>query len=118
MSEDEILSQLNPFVINCVHGDHVSELPADITSHEAFQHHAGSERTPHELWTYGDRVLCMQAHPELTTFLIQKFIIERLAGLGGLDTRQRAEAERQLKAGGPLRRLVMIRIIAEFIRQT
>jgi hypothetical protein len=46
----------NPFVFNCVHGDHVEDLPRDLLD---FTHHGSSERTPHEIWTSGTTILSM-----------------------------------------------------------
>lgn len=62
----------NPFVINCVHGDHVDVLPQNLVSKDdsSFILHGSSERTPHEMWTYGDTILSMQAHPELSNYFI------------------------------------------------
>jgi len=79
----------NPFVINCCHGDHVAQLPRDLTSDKDFVLHGSSERTPHELWTYGTRILSMQAHPELSHYLITKYIIERMTALGRFNEKQR-----------------------------
>ena len=49
----------NPFVINCCHGDHVDLLPQMLVTEPEFVLHGSSERTPHELWTYGTQILSM-----------------------------------------------------------
>ena len=67
--KEDLAEKLNPFIINCVHGDHVSELPKMIID-ENFTHNGSSARTPHELWTYAERILSMQPHPELNTYKI------------------------------------------------
>ena len=36
--KEDLVDELNPFIINCVHGDHVSELPKMIID-ENFSHH-------------------------------------------------------------------------------
>ena len=78
--------------------------------------HASSERTPHELWTYGDTILSIQAHPELSAYFIKKLIIDRLSKLGKLDETQRQVAESQLfNADQRLRRHLMLRIITHFL---
>lgn len=115
LREEQALALLNPFVINCTHGDHVAVLPLDISSDPDFRLEASSLRTPHEMWTYGDRVLSMQPHPELTTHLIQTLIIDRLSRLGRLSPEQKARAESQLHEGPTLARHVMLRIIARFL---
>ncbi len=86
----------DPFVINCVHGDHVCVLPSDLQNDDLFVHHGSSERTPHELWTYGTQILSMQAHPELNHYIIQKFIIDRLSKLGALNEKRREFSENEL----------------------
>jgi len=58
--------------------------------------HGSSERTLHELWTYGDTILSMQAHPELSKYYIQKLIIENNSKLGDLDDTQKQVAESEL----------------------
>jgi len=115
LSEDQALTALDPFVLNSVHGDHVAVLPLEISGRPEFRLEACSVRTPHELWTFGDQVLCMQAHPELTAYLMQRLIIDRLSNLGRLSPEQKARAETLLHEGPPLFRHVMLRIIARFL---
>lgn len=55
------MAELQPFYINEVHGDHVVELPEKAILH------GSSDRTRVEIWSMEDRVLAMQAHPELSS---------------------------------------------------
>jgi len=68
------------------------------------------------LWTYGDTILSIQAHPELSAYFIKKLIIDRLSKLGKLDETQTQVAESQLfNADQRLRRHLMLRIITHFL---
>jgi GMP synthase-like glutamine amidotransferase len=68
-------------------------VPLTFKEDPQFHHQASSERTPNELWTFGDRILSMQPHPELNHIIIQKGIIDRLYKIGRLDERQKKESE-------------------------
>ena len=81
------LARLNPLIVNCCHGDHVSKFPDEAVLH------GSSERTDHELWTIGDRILAMQPHPELPCYFMQFFIINRLYNLKLMTDQQKKEAE-------------------------
>ena len=54
--------------------------------------HGSSDRTKHELWTIGDRILSMQPHPELNSYLLEILIINKLYDLGRLDDNMKNEA--------------------------
>ena len=58
--------------------------------------HGSSKRTPHEMWTFGDTILSMQAHPELSKYYIQKLIIDNNSKLMMLDDTQKQVAESEL----------------------
>ena len=55
--------------------------------------HGSSERTKHELWTQGNRILSMQPHPELNSFFIQYYIIDLLHRLGRFDDEKKKQHE-------------------------
>ena len=68
------------------------------------------------MWTYGDTILSMQAHPELSSYLIKKLIIDRLSKLGRFDDTQRQVAESELyHKDRKMRRHLMLRIITQFL---
>ena len=68
------------------------------------------------MWTYGDSILSMQAHPELSSYLIKKLIIDRLSKLGRFDDTQRQVAESELyHEDRRMRRHLMLRIITHFL---
>ena len=72
--------------MNEVHGDHVVALPDGAILH------GKSDRTSIEIWTLEDRVFAMQAHPELSSYLIDKLIIHKLYDIGRLDDNLKNEA--------------------------
>lgn len=62
-----------PLTILQSHQDIVTRLPEGALSL------ASSPRTPHEVFTLGDRVLCLQGHPELDEEALRNLIEKRLS---------------------------------------
>mmetsp|Transcript_31982 Transcript_31982/g.23645 ORF Transcript_31982/g.23645 Transcript_31982/m.23645 type:complete len:92 (-) Transcript_31982:163-438(-) len=56
-----ISKPIDELILHEVHGDHVTALPPGA---KLF---GSSETTNCELWTLGENVLCMQAHPEFNS---------------------------------------------------
>lgn len=76
-----------------------------------------SERTDHELWTIGERVLSMQSHPELNNYIVETLIINKLYDLGRFDDNLKNEAlERTYDPEKPLTRNIMLKMIQAFLR--
>ena len=63
----------DPLRILEVHQDIVTRLPPGGVNL------AHSPRTPHEIFTIGDRILCLQGHPELDNQAVRDLIEKRLA---------------------------------------
>lgn len=74
------------------HGEHVSRLPAEAVVG------GSSKRTPHEIWTIGSRVLCIQAHPEFNAALIEAVIVNKMYDNGKLDDVQKHDCVARLHA--------------------
>ena len=47
-----------------MHGDHIAVLPKEAINH------GSSIRTENEIYSIGDRIFCMQSHPEFNTCFI------------------------------------------------
>jgi GMP synthase-like glutamine amidotransferase len=58
---------------------------------------ASSDRTPCEIFTLGDRVLCVQGHPEMDNTMIRE-LIEKRARKGLIDPRRAREGLASLEA--------------------
>ena len=72
----------SPLRILQSHRDIVVKLPPGAVNH------ATSQRTPHEIFTLGEKILCLQGHPEMDNEIVREIIEKRLAK--GLLEPQRA----------------------------
>lgn len=58
--------------MHAVHGENVNKLPAGAETM------AFSDRSAHEIWRLGERVLCLQAHPEFNKHFIESVIVQKM----------------------------------------
>ena len=78
--------ELDEMIVHAVHGENVDILP------KGAECLASSDRSQHEIWKLGDRVLCIQSHPEFNQHYIEQVIVQKMyAEDGKLDDMQRNE---------------------------
>lgn len=80
----------DPLRILEVHQDIATRLPPGAVTL------ASSSRTPHEIYTIGERILCLQGHPELDNEALRD-LIDKRHGRGLLDPERAAEGLRSLE---------------------
>ena len=93
-----------------MHSDHVVRLP------QGGESLGGSVHSNNEIWKIGERVFCLQAHPEYNIEFVEELIVSRLYDLGQLDDMLKNESLDRLRTSSLLMsRNTMNRFITHFL---